>query len=382
MAFTNASANMSLPVPAVGIELGPQYAVDVNNCLTIVDAHDHTPGLGVPITPAGLNINTDLTIQGNNLTVIKTARFSAQNTPLAGSLDLGAVYNVLGDLYYNDGVGNQVRITQNGGVVGTPGSITGMTGGANVAYVSANQTFVFQSAANTPGNIDGASFIFRNLTANSKGLTLNPPSAMGSDFSLTLPNLPASQKFMSLDAAGNMAAVWEVDNSSIVINSNVISASAAALVDGITLESNLNIISVRHGDREHAWELNGRYAGLTYPATEIDSIFFAPYNITITQVWIYSGAAGAAGTTEFDLKVASSGGGFSSIFSTTGKITSAAASGVWTDAGSIIGAQTGVTKPVLSTIAVTAGQAIRFDLITGMTTTATDARIRIFYKQS
>lgn len=383
MAFTNSSSNMLLPIPAVGIEPGPEYALDINNCLTIVDAHDHSPGLGVPITPAGLNINGDLSIQNHNLTVVRSVRLASQSVPISDPSDLDCLYDVLGDLYFTDGAGNQVRITQNGGVVGTPGSISGMTGtNASVAYVSADSTFVFQSDINTPGNIDGASFILRNLTANSKGLTLNPPAAMGSDYDITLPALPASQKFLSMNAAGEMAAVWAVDNASIKINANVVAVDTAAIVDGVTIAATSNIAAVRNGDREHAWEVNGKYSALTFPATEIDSIFIAPYNITITQVWIYNGAVGASGTTEFDLKVASSGGSFTSILSTTGKITSAAANGVWTDSGSIIGAQTGVTKPVLSTTAISAGQAIRFDLIQSMTGSPQDARIRIFYKQS
>jgi hypothetical protein len=134
-------------------------------------------------------------------------------------------------------------------------------------------------------------------------------------------------------------------------------------------------------EREHFFELNGNYPSLSFPLLNIDAIFFAPYALTITSVWIYNGDAGASGTTEYDLKVASSGGAFSSILSTTGKITSAAAAGVWTDSGSVIAAQTGVTKPVISVANISAGQAIKWDLIQSMTGSATDARIRIFYKQ-
>lgn len=351
MAFINSSANMSLPIPAVGVELGPQYAIDINNALTILDSHDHSPGLGVPVTAAGLNINTDLTIQSNNLTAVRTVRFSAQNAPINGALDLGAAYDVLGDLYYNDGVGNQVRITQNGGVAGTPGSITGMTGGANVSYVAANQTFVFQSAVNTPGNIDGASFILRNLTAGSNGLTLNPPTAMGTNFSLTLPNLPAQQSFMTLDAAGNMSAPWTVDNSTIKVVANQLAVQVP----------NLHIYG------QHAFEANGPYSrASSFPQTSVDGYKFFNFNATIIAVWIYNLTPGTSGTTEFDLKVASPAGTFTSIMSTTGKILSTAAANIWTDNNSIVGAQTGVVKPVLSNLNILAGQALRFDIIQTM----------------
>ena len=130
---------------------------------------------------------------------------------------------------------------------------------------------------------------------------------------------------------------------------------------------------------EHSWELNGNYYRLTFPLTNIDSIFFAPRNITIHSVWIYNGTAGSSGTTTYDLKVANPGGGFTSILSTTGAIASTAASNIWTDSGVVVGPQTGVTKPVVATSAITAGQAIRFDVLSSMATPATDARIRIFY---
>lgn len=384
MAIVNNSANMDLPIPAVGLEPGPQYAADVNNCLTIIDSHDHSPGLGVPITPAGMNINIDLSMANNNLTNIRSLRITSQSSPIAGVLDVNALYDVLGDLWFTDGAGNQFPITANGGVAGTPGSITGLTPPASASYVSANQTFVWESNTLTPANMDAASYILRNLVANSKGLTLSPPNAMGADYTLILPALPSlgTTKIVTLDSTGAFAATLAPDEVTIKTVSNQLVAQTTALVDGITLQSASNVISVRNGDREHSWELNGPYADLSYPLDNIDAIFFAPYNITITSVWIYNGTTGSGGTTEFNLLVATSGGSFATILSTTGKITSAAASNIWTDSGSIIGIQTGVTKPVISTSAITAGQAIKWTLMTSMSGAPTDARIRIYYKQS
>jgi hypothetical protein len=138
-------------------------------------------------------------------------------------------------------------------------------------------------------------------------------------------------------------------------------------------------VSIGSSESENSWELNGAYSGLTFPLLNIDSIFLAPYDITINSVWIYNGDAGSGGTTEYDLKVASPGGAFATILSTTGKITSAAAGTIWTDSGAVVGAQGGVTKPVISNASITAGQAVKFDLITSMTGSPTDARIRIYY---
>lgn len=206
MANTIQSPNMLLPVPTVGTDPGPDWANNLNACLTQIDAHNHTSNQGVQIPPGGLNINADLTFQGNNATNLRSTRFTIQGSPLStsSSSDVGCVYVSGVDLYYNDVSGNQVRITSGGGVAGSPGSITNLNAPASAAYVSGNQTFVWQSASNTPANMDFASAKLRNLTAGSKALTLSPPNAMASDYSIVLPSLPATTNFMVMDNAGTI----------------------------------------------------------------------------------------------------------------------------------------------------------------------------------
>src|SRR5690606_24598892 len=103
------------------------------------------------------------------------------------------------------------------------------------------------------------------------------------------------------------------------------------------------------------------------------------YPIKINKVHIYNGTAGSSGTTEFDIKVASPGGAFASIFSTVGSIDSTAASNIWTDSGSDVPAQTGVVKPVLNQTVFQAGQALRFDL-TDIMVGAVDCKIEVYYE--
>lgn len=224
------SPNMNLPVPVVGVEVGPQWASDINACLNILDQHDHSLGSGVQITPSALDINADLTFASNNAIDLRSVRFTAQVAPLALASDVGCLYEAGVDLYYNDANGTQIRITQSGGIAGTPGSISNLTPPASASYVAGTMTFVWQSDANTPANMDAGSYIFRNITASSNGITVSAPAALGSNYNITLPALPSSQKFMTLDASGNMAAPYVVDNSTIVIAANVIKVPA----NGIT----------------------------------------------------------------------------------------------------------------------------------------------------
>jgi hypothetical protein len=359
--------NMNLPVPVVGEEIGPQWAEDINLCLGVsgnaIDGHNHSPGNGVLIQPNGLDISSDLTFQGNNATALRSTRFAPQLTNISGPADIGALYEVGVDLWYNDGNGVQIRLTQSGGPVGATGNITGLVSPASAVYDPISLSLIWQSGVNIPATMDAGSIIVRDLTSNTYGITVQAPT-LTSNYSLTLPALPGVQSFMTLDASGIISAPWTVDNTTIKIVSNQLVVQPNAL--GI--------------QEEHSWELNGNYPLLSYPLDNIDSIFFAPRNITIHSVWIYNGNAGTSGNTIYDLQQGTTpSGAFTSILSTKGVINSTALSTVWTDSGSVVAAQTGVTKPILGTTAINAGIGIKFTLLSSMTGTATDARIRIFY---
>lgn len=216
------SANMGMPIPQVGVEPGPQWATNINNSLQIIDRHDHTPGNGVQITPDGINITKDLPFNGNNATLLRSSRYSAQGSPLSGSLDLGAVYVSGVDLYYNDELGNQVRITQNGSVTGVSGSITGLVSPASASYSPGTTTFIWQSDVNTAANMDFESAILRNGTASSFGLTLGAPT-LTSDYAITLPLLPANNSLMSINTSGVITAgIGSFDQSTITSDGAVV----------------------------------------------------------------------------------------------------------------------------------------------------------------
>lgn len=202
------SANMGLPVPVVGVESGPQFASDINSCMTLIDAHNHAPGSGIQIDPTGININANLEMNSNNLIGIRTLRLVSQSAPLALPTDLSCVYSVSGDLYFNDGLGNQVRLTQSGSIVGTAGSITGLVSPATASYVAANSTFVWQSGTNIPASLDAGSVIFRKISASSPGITVRPPTAIASDYEIVWPPLPGANSFMAIDSSGNMSAPY------------------------------------------------------------------------------------------------------------------------------------------------------------------------------
>jgi len=98
----------------VSVEVGPAWATELFNALySAVDAHDHTSGKGVQVPTAGLNINADLAFGGFNATTLRSARLSSQSATLTGGTDVGCLYNVLGDAYWNDASGAAIQLTKN-----------------------------------------------------------------------------------------------------------------------------------------------------------------------------------------------------------------------------------------------------------------------------
>jgi hypothetical protein len=214
--------NMSLIVPVVGQELGPQYATDINTSLSLIDSHNHTPGLGVPVPTAGLSINADLPLGNNRSLLAKSYTMTPQASPLTGiTPDIGALYVSGVDLYYNDINGNQIRITQSGGVAGSSGSITGLTPPATASYSSVGSEFIWQSNVNTAAGMDNGPITIRQEIANANGITIQSPNSLASNYSLVLPGaLPASQATVEVDTSGNLSFVPNTTPGGPIISSS------------------------------------------------------------------------------------------------------------------------------------------------------------------
>lgn len=203
MATTVTTPNMGIIAPVPGQDPGPDWANNQYASCFIIDSHNHSNGQGVQITPAGLNINTDLPINGNNLTLVKSVQFVNQASPLIGASPfLNTIYFSGGNLYANDGVGNQVKITSSGTVNATSSGIA--SGTATASFVGG--VLVVNENVNTPANIQGASILIGNNVSGSNYATLQAPSALGANYSLTLPpnNSSGSTAFLTYDTSNNI----------------------------------------------------------------------------------------------------------------------------------------------------------------------------------
>lgn len=222
------SPNMLLPVPVVGVDFGPDWANNLDSSLNIIDGHNHSPGSGVQITPLGLDINTNLNIQGNDLINVSGVDFSAP----ASSSALTRLYTNtqtgggVVDLFYNDGAGNVIPITKAGIVNSTASSIPGES------YSGGTFTWKQGAGSTTPANFDIGSVTLRpNIAATTYGITLSPPSGISSQYSLVLPALPGATSFVTLDSSGNLTATISISGGitgAMIANATITGSNIAA----------------------------------------------------------------------------------------------------------------------------------------------------------
>lgn len=218
--------NMSLIESTINVDSGLAWEQNLNSSLTTIDGHTHTPGKGIAVPSNGLNINTALTFQNNQATNLQATVFTQQSSlSTLNSLWVGTD----GNLYFNDGAGDaSLQITQAGALKVTSTGIS--NGTASASFISSVLTVV--SAPTVPGNMSVRSILLGNDVANSKFLTLNPPSSMGSNYSLTLPalaDIPGSGTFlMTLDSTGSMHSA-ALDGSTIVDSSGTIEVPAGGI---------------------------------------------------------------------------------------------------------------------------------------------------------
>lgn len=128
---------MSLNKPIVQQTIGPLWASQLNVMFDVLDEHNHSPGRGAPITPAGMNINIALDINFQNLVNINSSRFTNLAAVLADATDKNSVYVQGGNLFFNNDSGTPVQITTGGSVNSAgAGAITPLSPGAYPYTVS------------------------------------------------------------------------------------------------------------------------------------------------------------------------------------------------------------------------------------------------------
>lgn len=188
---------MALTIPDLNTS-GPGYATIVNNDLVIVAAHDHDGSQygGSLININGQIISGDLSLDGYNLSNVRSTQFINEPSVLVGSQDVNNIYVSNGNLYYNNADGIAVEITA--GNTLAPAT-NGPTTNWSIRNITSNATILYTDTYNcldvdtTGGNIIivlpraalivpspiGRIYLFRTIN-NSSINTLTIQAAIGS----------------------------------------------------------------------------------------------------------------------------------------------------------------------------------------------------------
>lgn len=225
------TSNMSLIEPEVQVTLGPAWAVDTNTNWDTIDLHDHSSGKGVKVTQAGLNIIGNLTINDNNLTDIRTSRYTSQTAVLTEGTDLNCAYVVNGDLVFRDSAGNNIQITADGGInlasVGTIGGDYGQPGvDATAVYTDATKTFIWARSVGIYARMQMSNLLLNNPTASSQSITIGAP-ADAVAYSFNFPSGIAATNGSLLSANTNGTTTWTKSFTDLTIAGATLSGTIA-----------------------------------------------------------------------------------------------------------------------------------------------------------
>lgn len=219
MSTTTPLMDLVLPTPTV--TLGPEYAVENNDAFEVIDGHDHTSGKGKPVPTSGLDINADLNFNESKAYALLSTQFDDQSAALSGALNAGSVYTVNGNLYFTNGSGTAVQLTDGGSPITVPSSASSFeyTTTAGDLTIAPSDTFVAISVDTTASRtitLPLAAAVAAGRIYNIKdgnGLALTNPitiARQGSDTIDEATSLTMSSGDGSVMLIGNGVNTWEV----------------------------------------------------------------------------------------------------------------------------------------------------------------------------
>ena len=207
------TTHMALDLPVVGSTPGPTYATKLKEALETVDEHDHSSGKGVKIPATGLNIQTDLELNGNQLTEVEAVEFTSQSATLSGN---EKIYSVEGELYFNNDAGTPVKITSGSGLnLASTGTIGGDYGGvgvnADVSYSDLSKVFSFTRESGVGAEITCSDLNLQHPVTGTAPVTIKAPNITSGSYDITLPTAQADTDDVIAFTSAGVASFRSID---------------------------------------------------------------------------------------------------------------------------------------------------------------------------
>lgn len=199
--------NLGLILPVLGSSDG-NWDDLLNDCLELIDAHDHSPGRGLRIKTAAINIDADLTFSGKSLTNLGQLKFAEIAEPVGGATTL-YVDSTTHELYWITSGGSHVKLTNGasintslvGGIVGDYTAVS-----AEVAFDDSNKRYTFkdgQSPKVWARLAAGDVRIYEMTSGVTNYVGIKSPTALAASYSIEMPAaLPAGAAFAMVGSGG------------------------------------------------------------------------------------------------------------------------------------------------------------------------------------
>jgi hypothetical protein len=189
------------------------WDTELNQTIDIADSHDHTPGNGVLVPVAGLDIDADLAMATFAITQIKAAALAAVlTTQVTGYVRCLFTNSADNELYWRTSGGVNVQLTSGASLnAALLGGITGAgygTAGVELNYVSGSTLYNFLRAANHRAFIDSSDIrLFQSTAGITNAVKLRSPNALAASYDWIFPAaLPASTQLLQLSSTGQVVA--------------------------------------------------------------------------------------------------------------------------------------------------------------------------------
>jgi hypothetical protein len=220
------TSNMSLNEPSVGVATGPTWATETNANWELIDNHDHTSGKGVQLTPSSLNINADMEFNQNSATELKNAVLDNDIHGSASGDTNYSIYAYGANLYWRNGSGTAVQITNGASLNSTGGAITSPTTNSQVLFSSSGNSYAFKyDKTQTDGiakmiHSDLQLFFYNSGSATTRSVYLKYlGSGTGANI-LTVPDETGTLLSTATSFAGAISIATSASNANISLNPN------------------------------------------------------------------------------------------------------------------------------------------------------------------
>jgi hypothetical protein len=299
----------------------------LNGALTINGTPTEINSVELTVTDANITVNSggnDVSAEGSGLTIERTG--------------------VDGSLVYEDALASKFKVGSAGSeseiiTANTTQTITGEKTIQNLL----NLPSVDDATTNTVLNLSGAAVTrivgtkptineITGLSAGSFGMIINTSAS-----DVTLVNEDTGV------AAANRIVTNSGANYTIKQNETVLYYR-----DSVSNRTRLSWVNPQFSEEVMEFKLNGSYYDPAdiFPIDAVDGYSVLPFDIIITNVFLYNVKAGEGGATRFRLYSKAFGAGsFTNLFTTDPSIAFTAGDGVWVGVGDTV---TGCTAPVLN----------------------------------